>query len=129
MWPTGIGCSMEGIQAVFWVFEKVVLTKQNGPVLWLKGLHSTLFSSRAQVTFGFARSIRVVLCSCPQAKTGSQSVFAGKSAKGKDPVKADCARALGAFIPSQPPQPGFQSWERAPGCMVAAQPGAPGGRC
>lgn len=74
------GCPREGIQVILLVFEKVVLARQNNRILWFMGLHSRLFSSRIQGTFGFAGVIRVVLCSCSQAKLDAQSVFAGKNA-------------------------------------------------
>lgn len=61
--------------------KKVVLAKQNGLILWLIGLHSMLLLSSAQGTFGFAGGMRVVLCSCSQAKMCSQSVFVGTNAR------------------------------------------------
>lgn len=98
------------IQIILSVLEKVGLAIQNGPVWWLLGLHSVLFSSRAQGTFGFSGGIRVVLCSCFQAKMGSQSVFASINASYNSGGRLQ--RALEALRPFLPPQHNLRRGEK-----------------
>ena len=46
----GVGCSREGVETLLWVSDKGVLATRSAPALWLRGLHCTLFSCRAQGT-------------------------------------------------------------------------------